>query len=368
MPLRSAVVGAGVVSETHLTALDRHPRTDLHAICDVDSSKATEVGRNFGIRSFVDLEEMLDSVDLNWVHICTPVDTHAALARDVIERGIPVMVEKPITKTSEELAGLRRVADEHGVPVSSVHNHVFDPVMRRARKRIDRGHLGTIRGVDLLYTGETKPDEKLRGSWTFDLPGGEFEEGLPHPIYIALAVGGYPADDTAVQIQTGLADSYDDDFAYDSVQIQFQTETGALSSIKILSGGLPQRSLYIHGEHESLIADLISQTLIRIPRDYTVSSVARARNNTDRAVDRLRGTAENLWAVLSNKIDDDWENAMRLNSHYYQIDLEATALLTGRDLPIPFEQVEWTIRLMEQIRETALIERDEVDSAIEPMS
>jgi len=363
MTLRTAVVGGGVVSGVHLSGLERNPRTELVAICDLDEDVARRIAREHGIRAFFDVEEMLDELELDWVHVCTPVQTHLPVAKTVIDHGIPVMIEKPITETYAEFEELAAYAEERGVIVSEKHNHDFDPVMRAAMEKVRDGELGRVRGVDLLYTGETAPDAKRRGPWSFELAGGEFEEGLPHPLYVLLRAGGYPRSEDDVSAQTSLVGDYDADFDYDGTQVQYVSDDGALCSATILSDTIPVRQLIIHGEETSLTADLTSQTLIEHDRDYKSSSVARALNNVDQIVDRTAGTIQNVRSVLERKRDDSWETARQLNAHYYQNDAESRALEAGDPdmMPVPLSESRWTMRLMQEIRDAARDDRDRHD-------
>jgi len=193
MTLRTAVIGGGTVSSVHLDGLDRNPRTDLVAICDLDEDTARGIATEYDIQAFFDVEEMLAKLDLDWVHVCTPVQTHLPIAKTVIEAGIPVQIEKPITETYEEFEELASFAERHDAVVSEKHNHAFDPVVRQALRMKREGELGEVRGVDVIYTGSSRPDDPNRGPWNFDLAGGEFEEGIPHPIYITLRAGGIHA-------------------------------------------------------------------------------------------------------------------------------------------------------------------------------
>lgn len=352
MTLRSAVVGAGVVSERHLSGLDRNPKTELAAICDLDEERAREKAIDYGIKAYYDLGEMLAEERLDWVHICTPVRTHVPLAKQVIEAGVPVLIEKPVAETVAEVEELEAAATEAGVAVSVVHNHVFDPVMRKLKKRVKAGDLGEIRGVNLQYTGSTPPDTPNRGSWAFDLLGGEFEEGLPHSLYLGLNTAGYPASREDISAQTALRGEYEQDFGYDGAQIGYVTDDGVLCTVQMLSGTIPIRVLYVHGTEASFAADIVSQTLVEFDRDYKGSPSGRAMNNVDQAVDRVKGTAENVLSVLRRSRDDSWEVATDLDSLFHQLDREADALLTGGDPAVPLEEAMWTIALMEEIRES----------------
>jgi predicted dehydrogenase len=358
MPLETAVTGGGVVSRTHLSGLRKNPRTDLMAICDVDDERARELSDEYNIDAFTDTGRMLAELDLDWVHVCTPVKTHLEVSTQAIRAGVPILIEKPVTATIEQFDELESTARSHDVRVSVVHQHLFTPAIREARRRIGAGTLGKVHGVDLHFTGLTPPDVRNRGDWTFDLPGGEFEEGLPHPIYLTLELGGFPNDRDAIQAVTSLDAEYEAEFAYDRARIQYRSQDGTLCSAAMHSSTTPQRLIHIHGADASLTVDLISQTLIGLDRAYDESSLGRAWNNVDRASDRVAGTVQNALAVARRRVDNSWDLQRRLNPHYYQFDVEARALEGGADsatfdtgaTSAGLERAGWTIAVLEQIR------------------
>lgn len=353
MTLRTAVVGGGTVSGIHLSGLSRNPRTELVAVCDLDEERARELADEYDVEAYFDVEELVAEADLDWLHVCTPVQTHLEVAKTAIEAGIPIQIEKPITETYEEFEQLASFAERHGVTVSAKHNHNFDPAMRAAMAKVEAGELGRVKGVDVIYTGSSLADDPNRGEWNFDLSGGEFEEGLPHPVYLTLRAGGYPRDESEIQALTGMFGTYDRSFDYDAAQLSYVSEDGVLCTTKTLGGTIPNRVVLVHGEDTSLTVDLVSQTIEEHDRDYQSSAVTRALNNVDRAGDRLLGTVRNARSVARRARDDSWDVARQLNAHYYQNDAESKALSGEGEMPVPLEEARWTILLMEEIRNAA---------------
>ncbi|ADJ15463.1 Gfo/Idh/MocA family protein [Halalkalicoccus jeotgali] len=353
MAVDTAVIGAGEVSDSHLSALAGNPRTNLVGICDIDESRATAAAKKYDTDPYFDLDDLLESVDLDWIHVCTSVQTHLPLAEKAIRAGVPVLIEKPTTETVAELDELAALSEEHDVPVSPVHQHLFDPAMRTARKRIRSGEIGPVRGVDLVYTGHTRPDEANRGTWVFDLPGGEFEEGLPHPLYLTLGAGGYPRGEDDISAQTSLYGDYEGRFDYDSAQIQYATEEGALCSATMLAGGAQNRTIQIHGEDATLIVDMILQTVHRIEGDYKGSTVGKVKQSLKYAGGHLAGLAKNAKLVAHASYSDEWAPKTKIDPHKYQIDRTAYALQHDLSMPVPLSEARWTIRLMEELREAA---------------
>jgi len=204
-----------------------------------------------------------------------------------------------------------------------------------------------------MYTGQTPPDAKRRGDWSFELSGGELEEGLPHPLYLLLGLGGYPKTVDDVQAITHLRRDYDHEFTYDGAKLQYVSTDDVLCSTTLLSGEVPEKAIHVHGETGGLIADLVSQTLIRLDRDYEASPVTRARHNVQRATDRILGNLMNVRSYLGSIRSEDWSTLVELDPHYYQFNEDALALLDDREPAVRLEEGGWTIRLLAAIRNAA---------------
>lgn len=357
MPLDTAVVGAGSISDLHLSGIEKNPQTNLVGICDIDERQATEAASRYGIDPYTDVDELLTERSLDWLHICTPVQTHLEIAKKAIAADVPLLIEKPVTENVEEMETLARLARENDVPVSPVHQHLFRPAVMSAREMIRSSSLGQIRAVDLVFAGNTRPDEVNRGDWVFDLPGGEFEEGLPHPIYLLLGLGGYPKDESAIDVSSTLAGEYDRSFDYDSIQVQYPTAENVLCSAKVIAGGLPKRRITVHGEERTVTIDNHLQMVHTVSSDFRGSPITKTMQALREASSRLTGIAQNARFVFGTQFADDWETEKKGDAHYQQFDRTARALQTRSDMPVPLSSAEWTIRIMEAIRETAAHEQ-----------
>lgn len=96
---------------------------------------------------FGDWREMLAAGGLDGVIIATPPARHAVMARATIERGIPVLVEKPLTRDLAEAEALAEAAVEGGVPVMVDHIHLYNPAFRKLLELAPTlGPIRTIRG------------------------------------------------------------------------------------------------------------------------------------------------------------------------------------------------------------------------------
>lgn len=358
MPLRTGVIGTGTVAQNnHLPALTRNPRTQLTAVCDTDGDRARDAGFEYGARPYVDVDSLVATEELDWVHIATPVGTHRELAAVTIEAGIPTTIQKPATRTLEELDELQSLADHSDVPVSVVHNWLYYPVIREVRRRVHTGEIGRIRAVETTFAGEGDPNETYRGSWVFDLPGGEFEEGMPHPLYLTLALGGDPRNPAAVDIRTRCAGDYDGGFTYDGVTLQYESNVGALCSIVFLSGAARTQELRVHGENGALAVDLASRTIRSHAPDagpYHFFRERLTRNRNDIETD-LVGLATNLALRVKERCEEalDWHLEDSPDGHYFLLNQAARALQQSRRPPVPLARSRWPIAFMERVRTAA---------------
>lgn len=357
MSLRTGIIGAGIVSQNnHLPAVCRNPRTDLIAICDIDEDRVRESATQYGVQGYTDAEQMLNTETLDWVHITTPVDTHAMLATAAIEAGASVLIQKPAAMTVAELDEIEEAANEAGVSASVVHNWLFYPEVRAARRKISAGEIGEVRSVETTFAGEGRPDETYRGEWVFDLPGGDFEEGMPHPLYLTLGIGGYPRDD-AVDVQTRAVDEYDYGISYDGVGVQYVTDDSTICSITFLSGSAQTSEIRIHGSEGSLRLDIPSYVLERHGREdgpyhFFEERLKRNRRDVRYAFEGLgRNMLKRGREYLEDRYDVHLENSP--DGHYYLINETAKALENGALSSSSIERSRWTLTLMEQVREAA---------------
>src|SRR5438105_13478193 len=109
--LRVAIVGCGKVADQHVQAIHRIPDCSIVALCDRELLMAKQLGERFGVSAcFSDLREMLDAASPDVIHITTPPQSHFALAKQCLESGAHVYLEKPFTITAGEAEALIQLA------------------------------------------------------------------------------------------------------------------------------------------------------------------------------------------------------------------------------------------------------------------
>jgi 2-alkyl-3-oxoalkanoate reductase len=158
MKRRVGLVGAGYISEYHITALRRLPDVELVGLTDIDTARASKTAEKFGVRAFSSLKALKDA-GVNAVHVLTPPHTHTAVTLEALDLGCDVLVEKPLSEEAADGAKIQARADEYGLKVCVNHSLLFDPQIKNALKLVRSGKIGKIVSMDILRGSVYPPFE-----------------------------------------------------------------------------------------------------------------------------------------------------------------------------------------------------------------
>jgi predicted dehydrogenase len=134
--VRTAVIGTGYLGRFHADKYADIEGSELIAVVDLDLAAAQTVAERHGCLATFDYREILDQVDA--VSIVVPTSLHHRVARDCLERGIHVLVEKPITSSVEQADELIALAREHGCVLQVGHLERFNAVLLDLDKVLER--------------------------------------------------------------------------------------------------------------------------------------------------------------------------------------------------------------------------------------
>jgi len=159
--VRVAVVGVGHLGRHHARVLAAMPEATLVGVVDADPARAAAIAEASGCRVFPDVPALIGHVDA--VSIASPTEVHAALARPLLEAGIGVMVEKPMTRSLDEADALLDAARVSGALLAVGHIEHFNPAVEAARP-----HVHDPRFIEVHRLG-TFPERSLDIDVVFDL-------------------------------------------------------------------------------------------------------------------------------------------------------------------------------------------------------
>jgi predicted dehydrogenase len=135
-PLRLGVVGVGHLGRHHARIYAGTPGVTLAGVADTAPGRAAEIGREHGAPAFEDPAALLGKVDA--VSVAVPTIAHFEVAKMFLERGVPVLVEKPLAMNIEEADALVKIARDRRTALAVGHIERFNPAVRAARGKIER--------------------------------------------------------------------------------------------------------------------------------------------------------------------------------------------------------------------------------------
>jgi UDP-N-acetyl-2-amino-2-deoxyglucuronate dehydrogenase len=172
--MKVGILGAGNISDTHARAARDIPGVDIVAVYGQNAAKAEELARRCGGQAFQDLDRFLDHRPMDLVAIGSPSGVHASEGIAAVERGLHVLVEKPLDITTARADRLIEAAERAGVKLGVFFQDRLKPDVVRMKQFVDAGNLGK----PILASGRVKwyrPPQYYSGSrWrgTHTLDGG----------------------------------------------------------------------------------------------------------------------------------------------------------------------------------------------------
>jgi len=144
VPLRAGLIGTGMIGEVHAHAI-RATGEVLQQVADTSLERAKAAAVRLGaVAPAASADALIDSDEIDVVHICTPNSTHSRLAERAIAARKAVICEKPLATSVAEARRLVAAATDHGTVTAVPFAYRFYPAVREARARIQGDEAGRL--------------------------------------------------------------------------------------------------------------------------------------------------------------------------------------------------------------------------------
>ena len=247
-----AIVGCGVISDTHLAAIQTLPNARLVAVCDSREEAARAKGGELGVEAYTELAQLLARPDVDVVDIVVPSGLHAKLGIQAAQAGKHVITTKPLDITLEAVDALIAACDENHVKLGVVLQMRTYPFFRRIQAAVREGKLGR-----LLYGSAIVPwfrsheyyARSWQGSKALDGGGALMNQSIHYVDLLVALMGNVSevcgfADNLAHEIEV-------EDIATASLKFASGAH-GSIQGTTLTYEGLPAR-LEIHGSRGNII-------------------------------------------------------------------------------------------------------------------
>jgi predicted dehydrogenase len=253
--VRVGILGSGNISDTHARAAADIPGVQVVAVYGRNREKAGLLANRAGAVSYNDLDRFLAHRPMDLVAIGSPSGLHAEHGVAVAQRGLHVLVEKPIDITVERADALIDAADRAGVKLAVFFQDRLKPAVVRMKNLIETGRLGT----PVLASGYVKwyrPPEyyggsRWRGTWALDGGGALMNQGI-HTVDVLLNLFG-PVARVSARAATRLHQIEVEDTAVATLEFA----SSALGIIEVATSIYPgyARRVEVTGSEGTLVLD-----------------------------------------------------------------------------------------------------------------
>lgn len=175
--MKYALIGCGRISTNHIkAAINNH--LEITAVCDIEPEHMEAVLAKHGleqdssIKRYTDYKQMIAEHDLELISIATESGSHAEIALNCIERGIPVIIEKPMAMSLADADRIIALAQEKKVQVCACHQNRFNVAVQKMRAALEKGRFGKLSHGAIHVRWNRNQDyytqAPWRGTWAQD--------------------------------------------------------------------------------------------------------------------------------------------------------------------------------------------------------
>ncbi|MEN6616681.1 MAG: Gfo/Idh/MocA family oxidoreductase [Syntrophorhabdus sp.] len=245
MPVKVAVIGLGHMGRIHLGKICSFDGVHVEGIVDTDRSCGEECAQQYRLPVFTDYLEVIAGSDC--AVISTPTESHYTIAKDCLERGLHVFIEKPITATVDEGRELVEIARSRDLVLQVGHLERLNPALVEAMPHIRKPVFVETRRISPFTGRSTDIDVVL------DL--------MIHDLDLVLSIVGQDVEHIAAQGICFVSDQYD----FVNARLQFAGGCGASLTASRISDHR-ERSITIYEDHASYHVDLMQGKLATVRR------------------------------------------------------------------------------------------------------
>ncbi len=144
-----AIIGLGYWGKNYLRILNSLENTNLIAVVEPNPKIITEKG----IKQFSDIDELFnEELSIDAAIICTPTNTHYEIAKKLLNNGIHVLVEKPLSTKTSEAEELIDVAEQNNLVILVDHTFLYNDAINFAIEKIQDGEIGSLLHINFERT------------------------------------------------------------------------------------------------------------------------------------------------------------------------------------------------------------------------
>jgi len=225
MAVRLGFIGTGGVAQGHLQRLNENDDAELVAYCDVELERAQKAADVYGGHAYDSFRQMLDAERLDGLIICVPPFAHGDIEQEACQRGLPMLIEKPVAVDMEMALPILEAVEDSGVITVVAYKYRWDDHVIKAKHMLADQTIGLVFGN--FWDGTPGV------SWwrVMDQSGGQMVEQTTHIVDMARYLCGEITEVQAFGTQQVMDEVYPDFDIWDAATANLQFANGAVGTI-----------------------------------------------------------------------------------------------------------------------------------------
>jgi predicted dehydrogenase len=363
--LRVSFVGCGKIADQHAEQIAHLPGCAIVGVCDREELMARQFGERHDVPArFTEVQDLLDKVKPDVVHITTPPQSHYSVGKSCLEAGCHIYVEKPFTITHRDAEDLVRLAEHRNLKLTVGHDAQFSHAANQMRLLVGQGYLGgapvhmeSYYSYDLGNTGYAKSLLGDAYHWVRKLPGGLLQNTISHGISkVAEYMSGDAPEVVAYGFNSELLKSIGETQIVDELRVIIR-DAATTAYFTFSSQMRPAlHMLRVYGPKNGLIMDERQQTVIRVRGTAYKGFLERLLPPWDYATQYVGNGFRNLRKFIKADFQEEYGKKYLIREFY-------RAVAEDRPVPIPYHEILRTSRIMDDIFWQLSAARETVDTA-----
>lgn len=255
--MKYALIGCGRIAVNHIKAA-RNNGLEIVGLCDICEENIVKLREKIGFDDltphYQDYRKMIEEVQPDFVSIATESGSHAMIALDCIERGVHVIIEKPMTMSIADADEIIRKSVKKNVKVGVCHQNRFNIAVQETRRAIESGRIGKLSHGSIHVRWNRDQDYYEQAAWrgTWKQDGGTLMNQCIHGIDLLRWMLGDEVDEVYGVVRRQFHDYLE---AEDVGMAVVKFKNGAIGTIEGTANVYPrnlEETLYIFGENGTI--------------------------------------------------------------------------------------------------------------------
>ena len=225
MTLQTAIIGTGWFSKVHADILSRMDGVEVNAFVGTSLEKAEKAAQGYAAKAYANMEQMLEEVKPDAVYICVPPFAHGEIERQLVERRIPFLVEKPLSINMEDPAKILQGVQESGIITSAGYHFRYTDAADRAAEILQDRKAGMALGYWMGDMPQVYWWRKREGS------GGQFIEQTTHIVDLLRCLLGEVDEVYAAYAHRAIGEMHEGVTVHDVGTVTMKLASGAVATI-----------------------------------------------------------------------------------------------------------------------------------------